>query len=477
MNLSEVDMVTVDFNRTNLISPEELECVMLYHQESQLSSVPQLECPRAWDYVLCWPPTQVNSSAVIPCFPELNGIKYDISKNATRWCHSNGSWDEYSDFSSCSPVSGVESTLPKLLSPVEITTILYITGYTVSLVALLLAVTVFVYFKDLRCLRNTIHTNLMGTYMLSDTVWMLTHPIQMYQTNEGTLGQECTVTILTLNIILHYLYLTNFFWMFVEGLYLYMLVVKTFARQNLKLRSYACIGWGIPLIVVIAWIIIKSVFTNDAPTEGPLEARLISAMMPQCSMLVPDVYDWIYQGPMLSVLLLNIFFLCSIMWVLITKLRSATNAETQQYRKATKALLVLIPLLGVTYVLFLDAPTEDHLASYYHNVRALLLSIQGFLVALLYCFLNSEVQNTLRHHLAQWKEARDLNMGPRYSTSKEWSPSTQQENIRLFEPSKFFKRKRQMSVSEATTMTVLGHSRTNGSYSEGPPLLHGENQL
>lgn len=57
------------------------------------------------------------------------------------------------------------------------------------------------------------------------------------------------------------------------------------------------------------------------------------------------------------------------------------------------------------------------------------LFCKGFLVALLYCFLNTEVQNTFRHHLAQWKEARDIGSGtgPRYSTSKEWSPGVQQE--------------------------------------------------
>ncbi|XP_046678644.1 diuretic hormone receptor-like isoform X2 [Homalodisca vitripennis] len=458
-------MVTVDFNETNLISPEEIECMLIFHQES-LEQAPHPPppgyCPRVWDYVLCWPPTPGATLAHIPCFPELNGIKYDTTKNATRLCHSNGTWDDYTDFSACAAFPAMESSLPKLLSPVEITTILYITGYTLSLVALSAAVFIFIYFKDLRCLRNTIHTNLMATYILSDTVWMLTHPIQMYQSNEGTLGQECTIAILTLNIILHYLYLTNFFWMFVEGLYLYMLVVKTFARQNLKLRGYATIGWGAPLIVMVIWIAVKSFITNNVHSESRLEARLISAMMPQCSLLMPDLYDWIYQGPMLFVLLLNIVFLSSIMWVLITKLRAATNAETQQYRKATKALLVLIPLLGVTYILFIDAPTEDHIASVYHNVRAVLLSTQGFLVALLYCFLNSEVQNTFRHHLAQWKEARDIGMGPRYSTSKEWSPSTQQESMRLF-PTKFFQRKRQMSVSEATTMTLLGHSVRQGS--------------
>lgn len=62
--------------------------------------------------------------------------------------------------------------------------------------------------------------------------------------------------------------------------------------------------------------------------------------------------------------------------VLITKLWSTTNAETQQYRKASKALLVLIPLLGVTYVLVLTGPTEGQVANAFSYTRAAFLSSQ-----------------------------------------------------------------------------------------------------
>lgn len=62
--------------------------------------------------------------------------------------------------------------------------------------------------------------------------------------------------------------------------------------------------------------------------------------------------------------------------VLITKLRSATSAETQQYRKAAKALLVLIPLLGITYILVIVGPAEGISRSIYDGVRAVLLSTQ-----------------------------------------------------------------------------------------------------
>lgn len=62
--------------------------------------------------------------------------------------------------------------------------------------------------------------------------------------------------------------------------------------------------------------------------------------------------------------------------VLITKLRSANTVETRQYRKASKALLVLIPLLGITYLVVLAAPAEGVVSDIFAVARALLLSTQ-----------------------------------------------------------------------------------------------------
>lgn len=70
------------------------------------------------------------------------------------------------------------------------------------------------------------------------------------------------------------------------------------------------------------------------------------------------------------------FFLFFFIQVLITKLRSANSVETQQYRKGSKALLVLIPLLGLTYVLVIAGPTEGTVAIYFSHIRAVLLSTQ-----------------------------------------------------------------------------------------------------
>lgn len=98
--------------------------------------------------------------------------------------------------------------------------------------------------------------------------------------------------------------------------------------------------------------------------------------------------------------------------MLITKLRSANTAETKQYRKAAKALLVLIPLLGITYLVVIAGPTANDVAMYlFANLRALLISTQGFSVSLFYCFLNSEVKTALRHRYDRWRDERNLRAG------------------------------------------------------------------
>ncbi|EDW04478.1 GH22554, partial [Drosophila grimshawi] len=107
-------------------------------------------------------------------------------------------------------------------------------------------------------------------------------------------------------------------------------------------------------------------------------------------------------------ILINLVFLIRIMWVLITKLRSAHTLETRQYYKASKALLVLIPLFGITYLLVLTGPEQGISRNLFEAIRAFLISTQGFFVALFYCFLNSEVRQTLRHRFTRWRESRNI---------------------------------------------------------------------
>ncbi|KAL4714972.1 hypothetical protein ACJJTC_003123, partial [Scirpophaga incertulas] len=188
-------------------------------------------CPAYHDGLLCWDRTPWNTMAVQKCFSVFHGVQYDDTQNATRLCL-DGEWQNYTNYANCTErIANV--------SPTDVTSLIYLSGYSLSLGVLSLAVFVFLYFKDLRCLRNTIHTNLMSTYILSACSWILNLALQNWSDEAQQEQTSCMVLV----ICMHYFYLTNFFWMLVEGLYLYMLVVETFTAENIKLKVYTTIGW------------------------------------------------------------------------------------------------------------------------------------------------------------------------------------------------------------------------------------------
>lgn len=162
----------------------------------------------------------------------------------------SGQWDNYTNYEDCAHI--VRDAVVSEFEPhVDLPTYIYCIGYILSLSTLFLATLIFFTFKELRCLRNTIHGNLFVTYILSVIVWLIALALQL---THSTSNAACTLIV----ILLNYFTLTNFFWMMVEGLYLYTLVVKTFSRSNPHVGLYMTLGWGVPFGFVAIWAIIKA---------------------------------------------------------------------------------------------------------------------------------------------------------------------------------------------------------------------------
>ena len=66
------------------------------------------------------------------------------TENATRYCHLDGRWDNYSNYDMCQHVA---EGVGHFDATVELPTYIYCLGYLVSLVSLGLAVFVFIRFK------------------------------------------------------------------------------------------------------------------------------------------------------------------------------------------------------------------------------------------------------------------------------------------------------------------------------------------
>ncbi|XP_015675278.1 calcitonin gene-related peptide type 1 receptor [Protobothrops mucrosquamatus] len=99
----------------------------------------------------------------------------------------------------------------------------------------------------------------------------------------------------------------------------------------------------------------------------------------------------------------NLFFLLNIVRVLITKLKVTHQAESNLYMKAVRATLILVPLLGIEFVLVPWQPQGRVAIEIFSYVTHILMHYQGLLVATIFCFFNGEVQSVLRRHWNQYR--------------------------------------------------------------------------
>ena len=74
-------------------------------------------------------------------------LTYFISlpDNASRLCLPDGQWHNYSNYSNCRELHGLVGY--EALLPTDYTYFIYFTGYSISLIALFISLSIFAYFK------------------------------------------------------------------------------------------------------------------------------------------------------------------------------------------------------------------------------------------------------------------------------------------------------------------------------------------
>ncbi|KAM6897616.1 corticotropin-releasing factor receptor 1 isoform 2-T2 [Xenentodon cancila] len=343
----------------------------------------------------CWPRSSAGQIVSRPCPEMFYGVRYNTTNNVYRKCLANGTWALKGNYSMCKAILHEEK---KSKMHYHIAVIINFLGHCISMVALLIAFFLFLCLRSIRCLRNIIHWNLITAFILRNATWFI---VQL------TMSPEIWCRLVTASF--NYFHSTNFFWMFGEGCYLHTAIVLTYSTDKLRKWMFICIGWCIPFPIIVAWAIGKLYYDNEKCWFGKRAG----------------VYtDYIYQGPMILVLVINFIFLFNIVRILMTKLRASTTSETIQYRKAVKATLVLLPLLGITYMLFFVNPGEDEISQIvFIYFNSFLESFQGFFVSVFYCFLNSEVRSAVRKRFHRWQEQHSIRARMTQAMSIPTSPS------------------------------------------------------
>ncbi|GLD47224.1 calcitonin gene-related peptide type 1 receptor-like isoform X1 [Lates japonicus] len=251
------------------------------------------------------------------------------------------------------------------------------------MVSLLISLGIFFHFKSLSCQRITLHKNLFVSFVLNSVITVV-----LLTTMAKTQGHmnNSSVSCKLLQFIHYYLLSCNYFWMLCEGIYLHTLIVVAVFAEKQHLIWYYLLGWGFPLVPAVIHSIARQCYYND-----------------NCWVSSDTSLLYIIHGPICAALVVNLFFLLNIVRVLITKLRVTHQAESSLYMRAVRATLILIPLLGIQFVLFPYKPHDHRVFEIYLYVMDILMHYQGLLVSTIFCFFNGEVQSVLRRH---WNQQR-----------------------------------------------------------------------
>ncbi|XP_064647627.1 calcitonin gene-related peptide type 1 receptor-like isoform X2 [Lineus longissimus] len=365
----------------------------------------RLYCNRTWDGWGCWNDTPAGELAYTACPSFMEG--FDPRLKANKICTINGTWwihpmtgKRWSNYTTCVDRSGMQTDKAVLT--------VFIAGYSASMIAMVLSLIIFFSFKQLNCDRITLHKNLFISYVLNGLLWILFYTLVAY--DPVVLGQNplwCRV----MHIFTSYFTVCNFFWMFNEGLYLHTIIVVAFSSGKKLLIGCHLIGWVLPLIPVTIYTLLRGLSSD--------EHQKLS-----CWLHETDLH-WINAGPVVASLVLNFIFLCNIIRVLVTKLRAVNSPDTNQTKKAVRATIILVPLLGLQYIIipFRPAPdsTEERI---YLVVAAVLVSFQGLFVAMIFCFFNGEVVALMKRKYGQRRMMRAYNGSRRgtYCTTVTMAP-------------------------------------------------------
>uniref|UniRef100_A0A1A8MIC9 Glucagon receptor n=2 Tax=Nothobranchius pienaari TaxID=704102 RepID=A0A1A8MIC9_9TELE len=383
-----------------------------------------LVCNRTFGNYACWPDGLPNSTASVACpwyLPWHHKVRHG---KVYRECDANGQWLMVQNTSECD----FHDASPHYYRHIWI---MYTVGYSLSLVALVLALGVLIFFRKLHCMRNNIHMNLFASFILralsilikdalldaNNTSQHLSReqdqgfpsasvpPVELMFNNATSIS--CRIAV----VMMQYSIMANSYWLLVEGIYLHNLLVITVFTERNYFKIYLCVGWGTPLIFLIPWVVAKYFYENQECWEQNINMN----------------YWWIIRAPILVAVVVNFLIFIHIIKILISKLRAHQMRYTDYKFRLAKSTLTLIPLLGIHQVVFIFVTDESTKGTISLRLTKLFLdlffsSFQGLLVAILYCFVNKEVQSEILKKWKRWKLGRNIEEEYRHTYSN--TPNT-----------------------------------------------------
>ncbi|XP_072026201.1 uncharacterized protein [Amphiura filiformis] len=248
----------------------------------------------------------------------------------------------------------------------QIATYLTYATLSISVICLIISLIILIVFKKalkskrIRILRNTVLSML------------LAHLLFLF--GDFALANKTACKVVA--ACLHYLFLAVFSWMFMMGFQLYTKVRRA-TKTKVDFLYYLIFGWGFPLGIVG-----MSVATN---TEG-------YGTVGACWLNPEDNTIWAFVGPALGILFFNCIVMILVMRAFVNVKVNKDKETMDQLRSAAKAVIVMLPILGLTWVVGLVV--QYSLAFVYMFI--LFNGLQGLFLFIFHIVMNNEVKNAVK---------------------------------------------------------------------------------
>ncbi|CAF3965248.1 unnamed protein product [Rotaria sp. Silwood2] len=375
-------------------------------------------CPAYFDRISCWPPTEAGVRRIIQCpvhiFPDASSDAY-----ASLLCKNESQWEGRSHYELCIGCSSVNSLnlnrTDIFLIPLSfLITRKYFIICMDSLSILLLTIGIVILLGN----RNILHVNIFLVFLIRSIIQIIAEIFMSkgyFSHNVFERTDSCNRTTIYFKedqlldcklfiILMNYINNSVSHWsVFCEALYLCRLLRASACKD--KIRWYILMGWSAPLCLIIITYTTRFILKTDLYT----------------CWFEPSIYDWIIHGPNMILQILNFLIFNYVCIILVRKLNTtyrivtSENRRFAKYSRLARSTLILLPLFGIHYVLFMWNTKPlliSNLILIHLTVHTISSSFQGSLVALIYTILNSEVQReTLRSldrylmcHCSSWEQ-------------------------------------------------------------------------
>nr|QVK45647.1 G protein-coupled receptor [Proales similis] len=265
-------------------------------------------------------------------------------------------------------------------------TIITIVCSSISCVSILLTLLGFQSLKKLRKRRDISATSDL-TIITSHLCACLFLSLVFFLTGIVLSSLQVEVACSVIATVSHFFFLCTFFWMLMEGVQLYIMLVYIFALESSPILKFSIISYGGPLLIVLG-AKLYDLFALDSTGYGTQNACWLSSQ---------NHFNLFFIVPVSLILVANLVIVLIVLKSMRESYRSniKTNRKNERFNKSLFAFWCLVlNLLGLPWLLgFLITDEDSSIAFAY--LFTVINSSQGTIIFLFQCVVPKAVRNEM----------------------------------------------------------------------------------